>query len=402
MMPATYIVPEFITLIIGLTVLIGGEFICSHISLLKRLSIPPPVVGGLVTSLIVSIIEVSAGIKIEFGTQLRDVLILLFFVSLGFTAKLKALRSGGKPLVLICLITILLLVLQNIVGIGVALARGAHPFYGLLAGSVSFVGGPGTALAWASEASTMGLKGAELVAISSATFAVAIGALVSGPIVTWIVNRHQLKPEDSARISGITNNDSIQQAASSSSIIKTILIVAIAVWIGNQLNAYAQSKAVLLPGFLCSLLAGMFITNIADLRKIKMPVQLIDRIGDVALQIFLVISLMSLKLSAIGVILVPLAIVVILQVVLSVAIAYFVLFRALGKNYEAAVTVGGFLGFAISSMPVAMATMEQVTRRYGSAPKAILLITLAGSFFVDLANAFIVKGFAALLPAITP
>lgn len=401
---STYQVPGFTTFIIGLVVLITGDFVCSRVLFLKKLSVPGPVVGGLLVSLLVLLIELYFNIRIDFATQLRDILILLFFVSLGFTARLRELKTGGKPLMIICAVTVLLLVLQNVVGIGVAVAWGKHPFYGLLAGSISFVGGPGTALAWGKEAEAMGLVGSELVGVSAATFAVAIGALVSGPIVTSIINKHHLKSDEIlSEISETKTNSSVEsRAASNASIISTMLLLAIAVWLGNQLNSFAQSKEVLLPGFLCSLMAGMVITNIADMRKIQLPVQLTNRVGDLSLQIFLAISLMSLKLSAIGNIIIPLVIVVILQVALCAAVAYFVLFKALGKNYDAAVTTGGFLGFAISSMPIAMATMEKVTQRFGPAPRAILLITLAGSFFVDLANAIIVKGFAAMMPGITP
>jgi ESS family glutamate:Na+ symporter len=292
------------------------------------------------------------------------------------------------------------LILQNLVGIAVALVRGVHPFYGLLAGSISFVGGPGTALAWAKEAQDMGLKNAELVAISAATFAVSVGAIVAGPIVNWIIKKHRLRSEVVAEITNQQEDPVIRPAASTSVQIRTMLIMAVAIGLGMQLNTYSIGLNLLLPGFLCSLLAGMLITNLADLRKITMPVAVTDRVGDLALQVFLAISLMSLKINSLGAILVPIVIVVILQVILCAAIAYYLLFRLLGKDYDAAVVSGGFIGFAVSSMPVAMATMEQITKRYGPAPKAILLITLAGSFFVDLANSFIVKGFMAILPAI--
>ncbi len=397
-----YSVPEFITLIIALLTLITGDFLCDRVSFLKKASIPSAVVGGILISILVSLSESFFNIRIDFATRLRDILILLFFVSLGITAKFSSLRTGGKPLLYICIVTVILLVLQNLAGIGVALARGAHPFYGLLAGSVSFVGGPGTAMAWAKEASKLGLNGAELVAISAATFAVSVGAIISGPIVTWIIKRHKLHSEKSSNeIKPVTGDAEIKPAASTSLLIRTLLIMSVAIWLGNQLNAFAIEMKMILPGFLCSLLAGMLITNVADLKKLPMPTDITDRIGDLALQIFLVISLMSLKLSALGTIILPIAVIVILQVLLAASVAYYLLFRLLGKDYDAAVACGGFIGYSVSSMPVAMATMEQITKRYGPSPKAILLITLVGSFFVDLANTFIVKGFVSVLPEIT-
>lgn len=395
-------IPELATFIIGLLTLIVGELLTARIPLLIRLNIPAAVVGGLLTSVLVSIIELNSSWTITFAPHIRDILILLFFVSLGLTAKVSSLRSGGKPLVIICVITVLLLALQNIIGIAVALVNGSHPFYGLLAGSISFVGGPGTALAWAKEAESMGLQGADLVAVSAATFAVSIGALISGPVTGWIVERHKLHsagPDNSNSSSANTpKKDAAQKPVSTSVLVRTMLLICVAVWIGMQLNTHAQLMNLLLPGFLCSLIAGMFITNLADGLRWRLPLEITDRVGDLALQVFLAMSLMSLKLSAIGAILVPLLAVVVLQVLASIAVAYLILFRLLGRNYDAAVTVGGFLGYAVSSMPVAMATMDKVTQRYGPSPNAILWITLAGSFFVDLANAFLVKGFVSLLP----
>jgi ESS family glutamate:Na+ symporter len=158
----------------------------------------------------------------------------------------------------------------------------------------------------------------------------------------------------------------------------------------------ARDAGLLLPGFLSAMIAGVVITNLADVFKYRLAFKPIETGGAVALQLFLVTALMATPLISVAQIILPLAINVVIQVGVTVAIAYFVLFRLLGKDYEAAVTSGGFLGFGLSSMPVAMATMDEIAKRYGRAPKAFLLITLAGSFFVDLANAFVAKGFLAL------
>jgi ESS family glutamate:Na+ symporter len=163
------------------------------------------------------------------------------------------------------------------------------------------------------------------------------------------------------------------------------------VLIGEKLNEFARQAGFLLPGFLSAMIAGVVITNLADVFKYKLDFAPIERGGALALQLFLVMALMSTPLISVAAILFPLVINVAIQVVVTVAIAYFVLFRLLGRDYDAAVTSGGFLGFGLSSMPVAMATMDEIGKRYGPSPKAFLLITLAGSFFVDLANAIVAK-----------
>jgi ESS family glutamate:Na+ symporter len=144
------------------------------------------------------------------------------------------------------------------------------------------------------------------------------------------------------------------------------------------------------------MLGGVLITNAADALGAQLDFGPIEGLGNVALQAFLAIYLMGLKLWTLGDAVVPLVLNVVFQVALCTLVAVFVLFRALGRDYDAAVTVGGFLGFGLSSMPVAMATMHRVASHYGPSPKAFLLITLAGSFFVDLANAFVVQAFLAL------
>src|SRR5471032_851474 len=183
---------ELATLIIGIGALLLGRYIRRSIPLLKRIDVPDAVVGASIVAVLCLLAEVLAGIKITFGAQLRDILLLVFFTTIGLSAKLAALRNGGRPLFILCAVTVLLLVLQNMAGIGVAMAWGAHPAYGLLAGSLSFVGGPGTVLTWAKEMSAAGLKNAELVGVGSATLALVVGALVAGPVTGWIIARHKL------------------------------------------------------------------------------------------------------------------------------------------------------------------------------------------------------------------
>lgn len=395
-------VSELATLIIGLIALFAGTRIRRMVPVLKRIDMPNAVIGAMIVAVLVLLAQLMLGTEVAFATKLRDLLLLVFFTTIGLSAKLTALRAGGRPLIILCAVTVLLLVTQNLVGIAVATAWGAHPFYGLLVGSLSFVGGPGTALAWAREAEAAGFQNAQAVGAGAATLAVITGALVSGPITGWLIGRHRLAPETTPT-TGVSfaepqdeTTASTQDSGSLESILATILIVAVSVFLGDRINAWATDAGLFLPGFLSAMLAGVLLTNLADWTRVRLEFEPIQKGGEVALNLFLVLSLMGTQLIAIAAILGPLFVNVLLQIAVIFAIAYFVLFRLLGRDYEAAVTVGGFLGFGISSMPVAMATMDEVARRYGPAPKAFLLITLAGSFFVDLANALVAKAFLAL------
>lgn len=392
---------ELQTLIIGVIAFFLGRWIRLSIPLLRRIDMPNAVVGAMVVALVVLVLQLTTHFDVHFASQTRDALLLIFFTSIGLSAKLAALKSGGKPLLIVCAVTVLALVAQNFSGAVLATLWGTHPAYGVLAGSLSFVGGPGTAMAWAKELETQGLEGAQVVAVGAATLAVISGALVSGPVTGWIVRRHQLegtigKPSDITFVPPAAVSPPKSESSQVESLLSTVLVFALAVYIGERLNMWARDLGLLLPGFLSAMLAGVAITNLADVVRYKLDFAPIEKCGAVALQLFLVMALMSISLISVAAILVPLAVNVAVQVAVTVAVAYFLLFRLLGKDYDAAVTSGGFLGFGLSSMPVAMATMDEVAQRYGPSPKAFLLITLAGSFFVDLANAIVAKLFLGL------
>jgi len=392
--PTSWPVSNLHTLLVGLVALAVGNALTSRIPLLQRIDIPSAVIGGVLLSCITALVYVFGGVEVAFATDLRDVLLLVFFVTIGLSAKLSALRAGGRPLLVLCVVTVLLLVVQNVVGLAVMLGFGQHPFLGLLAGSISFVGGPGTALAWATEAERHGMPHAPELALASATIAVTVGALVAGPVTGWLIRRRGLRGAPGvAEAPWAEAEPAPVRHHGTDEMMRAFLVIFLAVAAGDVLKTWVGQAGLVLPGFLTAMLAGVALTNLADAAGIELDFDAIEHNGEMALQVFLAISLMSLKLWLITDAVPPLVTNALLQVVTTTAVALYLLFPLLGRDYDAAVAVGGFLGFGLSSMPVAMATMEQVTSRFGPAPRAFLLITLAGSFFVDLANAFMVKAF---------
>jgi ESS family glutamate:Na+ symporter len=382
------------TLVLSLAAAVLGELLCRRVRLLERLTVPAAVVGGLLFAVVVAVLRWLWSIEIHMASGMSEPLLLVFFTTIGLSAKLSALKAGGRPLVILCAITVLLLFVQNLAGVLIARAWGAHPFYGLLAGSISFMGGPGTAAAWAQEAQAKGLANAPLVGVAAATFAVIAGAIAAGPITGWMIRRHRLggKPASgTATPSHPSPPASDESAAPITDVMSSLLLVAIAVAIGETLNTWGRGAGLLLPGFLTAMFAGVLITNTAGPLRIPITMAPIQAAGELSLRVFLAMYLMSLQLWLVGAAIAPLAVNVVVQVGLSAAIAWLILFRALGRDYDAAVAAGGVLGFGVSSMPVAMATMEQVGVRYGPSPRAVLVVTLAGSFFVDLANAVVVQ-----------
>ena len=165
---------------------------------------------------------------------------------------------------------------------------------------------------------------------------------------------------------------------------------------GDVVNQWLQTKGLGLPGFLTALFVGIVLTNSLDLFQKELNTNAIRLCGDISLELFLSMSLMSMQLwtlaSGIG----PLLTVVLVQIIVMVLIAYHIVFRFMGKNYDAAVMSGGFIGLGLGATPVAMANMDAIVKKYGPSPQAFLVIPLLGAFFIDIANAMILRLFLSL------
>ncbi len=384
-------------IIVAVLVLALGRFLNRRIAFLEKYNIPLAVTGGIVCSLFVLLLQAGWDIKVSFDLQLRDLFLLFFFSTIGLGAKLNTLAKGGKMLFLLTLVAALLLVAQNLAGIGVALLGGQAPGYGLLAGSVSFAGGHGTAIAWGQLASEAGLKGAMEFGIACATFGLIAGGLIGGPVGGWLIARHDLRPASGQESPvGEGAGEPGCREVHVDDVLGTLLALSVCVTAGEWVNQYLAGKGLSLPGFLTAMMVGIFITNTADALKHPLNRPAIDRAGELSLQLFLAMSLMSMDLmsmmNALGAILVM----VLVQVAVVIVVAVFVVFRITGRNYDSAVMAAGFCGLGLGATPVAIANMTALTSKYGPSVQAFLVIPLIGAFFIDLLNAVVIKFFVAL------
>ena len=396
-MTGSYLVSPIDTFVLSIVVLFVGMTLTRKIEILKRYNIPPAVTGGLICAILIAIISLIFDVRIRFDMRIRDFLLLTFFSCIGLGAKLEHLKAGGKALAILVGAAAALLVLQDLVGIGLAWLFGGHPALGVIAGSASFAGGHGTAIAWGQVAEAHGLARAEEFGIALATLGLITGGLIGGPIAGRLIEKNKLHPESTASGGTIrTKEDPWTATVQLPDVLGALLALALCIEAGSLANRFLLTRGILLPGFLTAMLGGVLIANLFDLLRVNFDFEPIERSGGVSLQVFLVLSLMGLQLWTIAGAAGPLMLNVLAQVLLTATLAFTMLFPLLGRDYDAAVTAGGFMGFGLASMPVAFATMEEVASRHGPSPKAFLLITLAASFFVDLANATITKLFLML------
>jgi ESS family glutamate:Na+ symporter len=399
----TLLIEPFLTVTLGIIVLFVGKRLNDRILVLREFSIPEPVTGGLLFSVLFGIIYATSGVAVEFSLGARDILLVYFFTTIGINASLRDLLAGGKPLVILLVITIAYMIVQNLTGISVAALFDLPTPVGLLGGSVSLIGGHGTAIAWAPRiAEEYGVSNAMEIGIACATFGLILASLMGGPIAKFLINRHNLTPDTDDKPNVGLSAEDRETGIGSMDFLDAILAIHISVIFGILLNVGLEELGLKLPLFVTCLFAGIAITNLIPenfprFSGTNWPARTpaIAVIADIALGAFLAMSLMSMQLWTLVDLAGPIFTILAAQFVIAVTINIFVVFRVMGRNYDAAVVCAGFGGISLGSTPTAMANMSAVSKRYGASHLAFIIVPLVCAFFIDLANALLIPFFLA-------
>ncbi|MCA0906229.1 sodium/glutamate symporter [Ruegeria marisrubri] len=392
------LIPDFITATLGFAVYLLGARINSKVAVLRQFNIPEPVTGGLLASLVVLLLYLGANVELSFELQTRDALLVLFFAGIGLNARLSDLIAGGKPLLILLILTLVTIVAQNVIGAAGASLFGYPAQAGVLFGSAALIGGHGTAIAWAPEvASATGLDGATELGVAVATLGLVLAALVGGPIARLLVETRGLTPNrpDEEHTVGLPEETTAATEIDHVTIMRVLLHLNLAIILGYALGEAISAAGLKLPLFVPCLIMGIVISNVrAAIAPSAPPVARtpsLALLSEFALGAFLAMSLMSLQLWTIAELGVAIAVIMTAQTVFTVAFVIWVLFPLMGSNYRGAVLAAGFGGFALGATPTAIANMTAVTKRYGPSPIAFIVLPLVSAFFVDIANAIVIQ-----------
>ncbi len=395
-------VSAMVAVTFGIVVLFLGKRLNEKIRFLLEFSIPEPVSGGLVMSILLTLVYATTGIEVAFDLQLRDLLLIYFFTTIGINASLGDLLSGGKPLIILIVITVGYMFIQNLTGIGVVSLFGLQRETGLLAGTMSLIGGHGTAIAWAPRvAEQYGITNAMEIGVACATFGLILASLQGGPIARFLINRYKLEPEKRGEPMDVgMEHDQEEVRVSQYDFLDAILAIHICAILGFFIGEGLEQVGVELPYFVSCLFAGILMTNLIPKKFPRLTGRVwpsrqpaMALIADMSLGTFLAMSLMSMQLWAIVDLAGPIVTVLAAQVIVALLINLFIVFPAMGKNYDAAVVCAGFGGISLGATPTAMANMAAVTKKYGPSHLAFIVVPLVCAFFIDIANAFIIPFF---------
>jgi ESS family glutamate:Na+ symporter len=364
----------------------AGEWIKRRLPILERLSIPGSILGGLFYAVLILALRQRIAV-IEPNLALRDVLMIACFTIIGMNASVRIIRRGGGEVFMLLLASAAGAVLQNALGMGLARLLGLNPLVGILAGAVSLAGGPATSLAFGSTFERAGVGGATAIALASATFGIAVSGLLAGTAGAFLIRRYSLKPAESSPEPKTLGDP----AAGAASLLTHVLLIAVAMGLGNLVSAAIERAGVVLPGYIGAMIVAAILRNIDDhtgwLRL--SPAQLSSLFG-IALPLFIVMAMLALRLWDLASVASPLLVVLVAQVVLTWALSVTVAFFVVRRDFEGAVMATGYCGFMLGITANALATMDEVSRRFGPAPRAFIVVPVVGAFLIDFTNALII------------
>lgn len=375
-----------------------GKYLRNKFSILIKYCIPPSVVGGLVFALMMLFFYQTGFVTLILDITLQNLFMTAFFTSIGFTASLKVLKLGGKKVLTFLILAISIVILQNIVGISLSTLFQLPTLLGLATASIPMVGGHGTAGSFGPMLENMGVSGATTISIASATFGLIMGSVIGGLVARKLIFRHQLVTlHDEHSITPPSELGDFNEENTNILSFKRLKAAAcflfIAMGIGSFVSDFIQSTGLAFPSYIGAMLVAAIMRNLYDFTQKDLVEKEIETLGGLSLSFFLTMALMGLELWQLFDLALPLLVMLFAQVLLVGLFAYFVTYRVMGKNYEAAVFASAFCGFGMGATPNAIANMDELTNRYGFVPTPYFVVPIVGCLFIDFFNSAIITIF---------
>lgn len=382
------------TLALSVVVLMLGQFLKQKINFLEKFCIPSPVVGGLIFSVLTCILYSTGVVEFTFDDTLREVCMVFFFTSVGFQANLKVLKSGGKALAIFLGLVIALIFMQNLLAVGVSHLIGLDSLVGLCTGSIPMVGGHGTAGAFGPVLEDFNVQGATTICTAAATFGLVAGSLIGGPSGKRLIEKKHLLDTIVTEDDSLLIEEEKKHERHSNMYAAAVFQLILAVGLGTIISELLTKTGLTFPIYIGAMIVAAIVRNVGEYSgKFDIYMGEINNLGGICLSLFLGIAMITLKLWQLAELALPLMILLGAQLLLIFLYTYFVVFRVMGKDYDAAVLAAGTCGFGMGATPNAMANMQVLCDRYAPSVKAYLLVPLIGSLFADFINSLVITLF---------
>lgn len=381
-------VNAIMTVAMASVLLLLGYFVKSKVKALEKYCIPAPVIGGFLFMFVTFIGHMTGTFSFTFDSYFQSPFMLAFFTTVGLGASFELLKKGGVMLLVYWFIAGVVSLCQNIIGVSVGRMVGLDAPYALLSSAISMVGGHGAAAAYGSTFEEMGFASAPLVGAAAATFGLISAVMVGGPVGRRLIVKHGLKADPAQNfdmdVSGI--NAASGDKLSGLDVMKNVAVILLCMAVGTMVSEWIGTWiGMSFPTYVGAMFVAVLVRNMNESLKLyKFDFSLVDGIGDVMLSLYLSIALMTLKLWELSGLIGGVLVVLVCQVVFMVLVSYFVVFRILGKSYDAAVMCSGLCGHSLGATPSAIVNMTAVNEQYGMSRRAMMIVPIVGAFLVDI------------------
>jgi ESS family glutamate:Na+ symporter len=392
------------TIIVAILVLFTGKYLNKKVNILRRYNIPEPVTGGIVASLFLGLLFLLFNVNISFSKHYQNILLVVFFTAIGLSTEVKSIIKGGKTLLVLTVFAVAYIFIQNYIGIFIAKLFGLNPATGILAGSAALQGGHGNIVSWAPVIQKMfPVSNVMEIGMIAATFGLIIGGVLGGPVAKFLIKKnHLIPPEHTDNVHlTIGKKHGHNLTIDYHSMLIVILLLSLSIGIGIYLHNLLASVHFTLPLFATCMLGGVILANLVPIfmPRLQCPSNspTLSIVSDLSLGLFLAMAMMSLKFWEIGHESLFIIVNILVQTIVILLFSIFILFRVLGKNYDAAVISAGYIGSAMGATPTAMANMAAVTKEHGPSPIAFAVIPIVGAFIIQVSNAVVINFILLLL-----
>ena len=364
-----------------------GVFIKGKVEFFRKFFIPSPVIGGLIVSLVVLIVNQTGLGTVTFDSILQDFFMNIFFTAIGLTCSFAMLKKSGGLGLKIAFAIILLLPLQNVISIGLSYVFGINPLHGLAMGSTSMTGGIGSAVSFGKVMEGYGATNNTEIGVAAATFGILAGSLVGGPTANRLIRKYDLK---SNRIVNKNEESTIELKMNPKTLMDAVVIIGLAALLGTFINKILALTPLNFPYYVGCQFGGLIVRNIYDGFGKKIDMYNVETIGNISLNLFLSLALISLNISAILALALPMFVIMLAQAAFIALYTSLVTFKLGGSDYDSAVMVAGHCGVGLGQTPNAMANMEAIIEERGPADVAMFVFPIVLAIAVNLFNPLVI------------
>lgn len=373
--------------IAALVVLLGRGLV-KRVKFLQTYCIPGVIVCGLIVSIVLSLLKNGGILTVNFDVKvLKEFFMDIFFTAVGLTASAKLIKNaGGKLLIGITITTIGSILAQDALGVLLTKPLGLHPLLGLGLGSLSLMGGVGTAGAIAPLYEELGAANATVISVMGATFGMIFASLIGGPASRFLIKRYKLSANKN-EVDASRQSDTEVTPLDTKSLMGSVCLVVISAGLGSYIAiALGNVPSIEFPYFVGCMLGGVIIRNILDHTRYEVNEAEVDVINSITLDLFIAMTMMTIDVTKLADVAGAFVVVLASQIILMFLWVWLVTYMVCGRDYNAAVMAAAHVGIGLGSGPNAMANMRAVISEYGPANVAWVVFTPFALIVLDIVN----------------